>query len=47
MEAAMDTVKNALSNTWDSLLGRVAILAATLGWVPFALLGMAHRALLH
>lgn len=41
----MTALKNIASNTWDNLLGRAAILALSVGWVPFALLSMAHAAL--
>jgi len=34
-----------IRNTWDSLLGRVALVAITIGWVPFFLLSKAHAAL--
>lgn len=41
----MSNIKHLLSEAWDNLLGRVAIVAAALGWVPFTLLTMAHNAI--
>jgi hypothetical protein len=41
----MTDIKNLLSSAWDSMLGRAAILAAAVGWVPFVLLTMAHNAI--
>ena len=38
-------ILNKLVEAWDSALARVAILCVVLGWVPFTLLGMAHKAL--
>lgn len=40
-------MRDILRNTWDNLLGRFAICAGVLGWVPFTLLSMAHSALKH
>lgn len=34
-----------LRNVWDSMLGRVVLLALSIGWVPFVLLSMATAAL--
>ena len=45
MTNLINTAVEAASSTWDSLLGRVVILAGTLGWVPFFLLSKAHAAL--
>lgn len=41
----MNDIKDMLGNIWDSLLGRFAIFSVVLGWVPFLLLTMAHKAL--
>lgn len=41
----METIKNVITDCWDSLLGRVAIIGLSVGWVPFVLLSEAHAAL--
>jgi len=41
----MEAIRNTIVETWESLLGRVAIIGLAVGWVPFALLSMAHAAL--
>lgn len=37
----MTILRDLITETWDSLLGRVAIIGAAVGWVPFVLLTMA------
>lgn len=39
------TIRETLSSTWDSLLGRVVLLGLSIGWVPFVFLSMATAAL--
>jgi len=41
----MNRLFDMLSEAWDSLLGRFAILAGVLGWVPFVLLSHAYTAM--
>jgi hypothetical protein len=36
-----DTIRN----IWDSTLGRLFVIGAAVGWVPFFMLSMAHAAL--
>jgi len=43
----MSNLREMIRNTWDSMLGRLAIFAGVFGWVPFTLLTMAHNALKH
>ena len=41
----MNAIKETTLNVWDSTVGRMAIAALTLGWVPFALMSFAACAL--
>ena len=38
-------MKDIINSVWESFAGRVALLCLAAGWVPFALLGCAQRAL--
>ncbi len=43
----MKNITNTLSAAWDSFLGRVAILALAIGWMPYYFLSAAHAALVN
>lgn len=45
MTNLINTAVELAANTWDSLLGRVALAAVVVGWVPFYFLSLAHAAL--
>ena len=44
-EGGMSNIKHTIASTWESMLGRVALIAVCAGWVPFTLLNMAQEAL--
>ena len=41
----MTTTMNIISDIWESILGRCAIIGLAIGWVPVVLLSMAVKAL--
>ena len=41
----MNAIKNIIEDAWDSFMGRVIILGAVFGWVPFVLLSEVHAQL--
>ena len=41
----METIKNVITDCWENLLGHVAIIGLSVGWVPFVLLSEAHATL--
>ncbi len=40
-------MKNVINNVWGSFLGRVAVLALAIGWMPYYFLSAAHAALVN